>query len=62
MLSTKRTPVMVDDTLLLPSLPLIAGKAVVARFLCRKLSSGGALMALGDVEKLLGLVDRLPAA
>src|SRR5215831_13391757 len=50
---------MVDNTLFLPGLSPVAGKAVVARFDGGRLSSEGGLLALREIEHRLGLADRL---
>src|SRR3954449_13278320 len=52
---------MVDATPLLPGLSPVQGKAVVARFDGGRLSSEGGLLALREVERRLGLADRLAA-
>jgi len=50
---------MVDATPFLPGLSLVQGKAVVARFDGGQLSSEGGLLVLREVERRLGLADRL---
>jgi hypothetical protein len=50
---------MVDLTPFLPGLSPIQGKAIVARFDGGRLSSEGGLLALREVERRLGLADRL---
>src|SRR5437016_3588973 len=50
---------MVDVTPFLPGLPPVQGKAVVARFDGGRLSSEGGLLALREIERRLGLADRL---
>ena len=52
---------MVDTTPFLPGLSPVQGKAVVARFDGGRLSSEGGLLALREVERRLGLADRLAA-
>jgi len=52
---------MVDATLFLPGLSLVQGKAVIARFDGGRLSSEGGLLVLREVERRLGLADRLAA-
>ena len=52
---------MVDTTPFLPGLSLVQGKAVVARFDGGRLSSEGGLLVLREVERRLGLADRLAA-
>src|SRR6201981_26882 len=52
-------PAMVDVTPFLPGLPPVQGKAVVARFDGGRLSSEGGLLALREIERRLGLADRL---
>jgi hypothetical protein len=52
---------MVDTTPFLPGLSPIQGKAVVARFDGGRLSSEGGLLVLREVERRLGLADRLAA-
>src|SRR5271169_6035865 len=50
---------MVDATPFLPGLSPVQGKAVVARFDGGQLSSEGGLLALREIERRLGLADRL---
>src|ERR1700747_2268326 len=50
---------MVDATPFLPVLPPVQGKTVVARFDGGTLSSEGGLLALREIERRLGLADRL---
>src|SRR6516165_3732996 len=50
---------MVDATPFLPGLSLVQGKAVVACFDGGQLSSEGGLLVLREVERRLGLADRL---
>jgi Transposase DDE domain group 1 len=50
---------MVDVTAFLPGLSPVQGKAVVARFDGGRLSSEGGLLALHEIERRLGLADRL---
>src|SRR6201987_1452839 len=50
---------MVDTTPFLPGLPPVQGKAVVARFDGGRLPSEGGLLALREIERRLGLADRL---
>jgi hypothetical protein len=52
---------MVDSTPLLPGLSPVQGKAVVARFDGGRLSSEGGLLALREIERRLGVADRLAA-
>jgi DDE family transposase len=52
---------MVDATPFLPGLSPLQGKAVVARFDGGRLSSEGGLVVLREVERRLGLADRLAA-
>jgi hypothetical protein len=52
---------MVDTTPFLPGLSPVQGKAVVARFDGGRLSSEGGLLVLREVERRLGLADRLAA-
>jgi hypothetical protein len=52
---------MVDSTPFLPGLSPVQGKAVVARFDGGRLSSQGGLLALREIEKRLGVADRLAA-
>ena len=52
---------MVDPTPLLPGLSPVQGKAVVARFDGGRLSSEGGLLALREIERRLGVADRLAA-
>jgi len=50
---------MVDATPFMPGLSPVQGKAVVARFDGGRLSSEGGLLALREIERRLGLADRL---
>ena len=50
---------MVDATPLLPGLSAVQGKVIVARFDGGRLSSQGGLLALREIERRLGLADRL---
>ena len=50
---------MVDITPFLPGLSPVQGKAVIARFDGGRLSSEGGLLALREIERRLGLADRL---
>ena len=50
---------MVDGTPFLPGLSPVQGKALVARFDGGRLSSEGGLLPLREVERRLGLADRL---
>src|SRR5512147_2490871 len=52
---------MVDPTLPLPGLSPVAGKEVVARFDGGRLSSDGGLLVLREIERRLGIADRLAA-
>jgi hypothetical protein len=52
---------MVDATPFLPGLSLVQGKAVIARFDGGQLSSEGGLLVLREVERRLGLAERLAA-
>ena len=52
---------MVDTTPFLAGLSPVQGKAVVARFDGGRLSSEGGLLVLREVERRLGLADRLAA-
>ena len=52
---------MVDATPLLPGLSAVQGKAVIARFDGGRLSSEAGLLALREIERRLGLADRLAA-
>jgi len=52
---------MVDATPLLPGLSPVQGKAIVARFDGGRLSSEGGLLTLREVERRLGVADRLAA-
>jgi hypothetical protein len=54
-------PVTVEATPPLPGLSPVAGKPLVARFDGGHLSSDGGLLALREVERRLGLADRLAA-
>jgi len=57
--SSEATPAMVDPTPFLPGLSPVQGKAVVARFDGGRLSSEGGLLALREIDRRLGLADRL---
>jgi len=50
---------MVEVTPFLPSLSPVQGKSVVARFDGGRLSSEGGLLALREIERRLGVADRL---
>jgi hypothetical protein len=50
---------MVDSTPLLPGLSPVQGKAIVARFDGGRLSSEGGLLALREIERRIGVADRL---
>ena len=50
---------MVDPTPFLPGLSPVQGKSVIARFDGGRLSSEGGLLALREIERRLGLADRL---
>jgi Transposase DDE domain group 1 len=50
---------MVDATPFLPGLSPVQGKAVVARFDGGRLSTEGGLLGLREIERRLGLADRL---
>jgi hypothetical protein len=50
---------MVDSTPLLPGLSPVQGKAIAARFDGGRLSSEGGLLALREIERRLGVGDRL---
>jgi hypothetical protein len=52
---------MVDTTPFLPGLSPVRGEAVIARFDGGRLSSEGGLLVLREVERRLGLADRLAA-
>jgi len=52
---------MVDTTPFLPGLSPVQGETVVARFDGGRLSSEGGLLVLREVERRLGLADRLAA-
>jgi hypothetical protein len=52
---------MVESTLLLPGLSPIAGKDVVARFDGGHLSSDGGLLVVREIERRLGVAERLAA-
>src|SRR5512144_110097 len=57
----ERPPAMVDLTLPLPGLSPVAGKEVVARFDGGRLSSDGGLFLLREIERRLGVAERLAA-
>jgi Transposase DDE domain group 1 len=50
---------MIDSTPLLPGLSPVQGKVIVARFDGGRLSSEGGLLALREIERRLGVADRL---
>jgi len=52
---------MVDPTLPLPGLSPVSGTAIMARFDGGRLSSDSGLLVLREVEKRLGVADRLAA-
>ena len=52
---------MVDPTLPLPGLSPVAGKEVVARFDGGRLSSDGGLLVVREIERRLGIAERLAA-
>ena len=52
---------MIDSTLPLPGLSSVSGKSIVARFDGGLLSSDGGLLVLREVEKRLGIAERLAA-
>ncbi len=54
-------PVKVEPTPPLPGLSPVAGKPLIARFDGGQLSSDGGLLALREVERRLGIADRLAA-
>jgi hypothetical protein len=54
-------PVTVEATPLLPDLSLVGGNPPTARFDSRQLSSNGGLLALREVERRVGIANRLAA-
>ena len=54
-------PVKVESTPPLPGLSPVGGKPFVARFDGGRLSSDGGVLALREVERRLGVADRLAA-
>ena len=54
----ERPPAMVDPTLPLPGLSLVAGKEIVARFDGGQLSSDGGLLVLREIEQWLKVAER----
>jgi hypothetical protein len=52
-------PAEVDLTLSLPGLSPVCGKPIVARFDGGRLSSDGGILLLAEVERRLGIADRL---
>src|SRR5690349_6839437 len=54
-------PARVESTPSLPGLSPVAGKPLIARFDGGQLSSDGGLLVLGEVERRLGLAERLAA-
>ena len=59
LLISEAIPTMVDSKPFLPGLSPVLGKVVVARFDGGRLSSEGGLLVLREVERRLGLGDRL---
>jgi Transposase DDE domain group 1 len=54
-------PARVESTPSLPGLSPVAGRPLIARFDGGQLSSDGGLLVLGEVERRLGLAERLAA-
>src|SRR3954470_10785943 len=54
-------PAKVDHTPPLPGLSAVCGKPLVARFDGGRLSSDGGVLALKEIERRLGVADRLAA-
>src|ERR687893_2966945 len=54
-------PARVESTLPLSGLSPVSGKPLIARFDGGQLSSDGGLLALREVERRLGIADRLAA-
>jgi hypothetical protein len=54
-------PVTVEPTPPLPDLSPVNGKSLIVRFDGGQLSSDGGLLALREVERRLGIADRLAA-
>jgi len=54
-------PAKVESTPALPGLSPVAGKPIIARFDGGQLSSDGGVLALREVERRLGVADRLAA-
>jgi hypothetical protein len=54
-------PAKVEATPALPGLSPVCGKPIIARFDGGQLSSDGGLLALREVERRLGIADRLAA-
>jgi hypothetical protein len=54
-------PVTVEPTAPLPGLSPVGGKPLIARFDGGHLSSDGGVLALREVERRLGIADRLAA-
>jgi hypothetical protein len=54
-------PAEVDSTLLLPGLSPVCGKPVKARFDGGRMSSDGGVLLLAEVERRLGIAERLAA-
>lgn len=52
-------PAEVDLTLPLPGLSPVCGKPIVARFDGGRLSSDGGILLLAEVERRLGIAERL---
>jgi hypothetical protein len=54
-------PAKVENAPPLPGLSPVGGKSLVARFDGRRLSSDGGVLALREIERRLGIADRLAA-
>jgi hypothetical protein len=54
-------PVTAESTPLLPDLSPVVSNPPIARFDSRQLSSDGGLLALREIERRVGIADRLAA-
>ena len=53
---------MADDAPFLPGLPPVAGKPVQVAFDGGRLTSDGGILVLAEIERRLGIAERLAAA
>ena len=57
--STEFTPAMADDAPFLPGLSPVAGKPVQVTFDAGRLTSDGGVLVLAEIERHLGIAERL---